>query len=143
MDRKISGLFSILFAVILVSGCVQQSQTQQPPAQPNETHAPQTRQFSMVIGHTFYNPSTLTVNKGDTVVIKAVAAPGTVSHLHGITIDDYEINEAVISEDPNNPVVIQFIADKEGAFTIYCKTCWSGSFGQGHPPIKAFLDVKP
>lgn len=142
MNRNISKTFLILFAAVIVLGCVQQTQAQQQTKQ-NETHTPQTRQFSMVISHTFYNPSTLTVNKGDTVVIKAVAAPGTASHLHGITIDDYEINEAVISEDPNNPVIIQFVADNEGTFTVYCKTCWSGPFGQGHPPIKAFLDVKP
>ncbi|MBI2578854.1 MAG: cupredoxin domain-containing protein [Candidatus Aenigmarchaeota archaeon] len=143
MNKNIRNVFLVLFAAVLVLGCVQQSQTQQPQAQPNETHAPQTRQFSMVISHTFYNPSVLTVNKGDTVVIKAVAAPGTASHLHGITIDEFDVNEAVTSEDPNNPVVIQFVADKEGTFTIYCQTCWSGPFGQGHPPIKAFLEVKP
>jgi len=126
----------ILFAVFLVVGCVQQQS--QPPQQDGTT-----KTFSMVIGHTFYNPSKITVNKGDTVVIKAVAATGTASHIHGVTIDEYGINQAVTTEDVNNSVLIQFVADKEGTFTIYCKTCWDGPFGRGHPNIQGTLEVNP
>ncbi|MBI4018165.1 MAG: hypothetical protein HY517_04400 [Candidatus Aenigmarchaeota archaeon] len=138
-------IFFLLFAAVIALGCVQQAGRNE-TAQPNQMGPeaqPGVKQFSMIIGHTFYNPATLTVDKGDTVVIKAVAAPGTASHLHGITIDEYGVNEAVATEDTNNPQIIQFVADKEGFFTIYCKTCWSGPYGRGHPDIRGVLEVKP
>jgi len=149
---KIKFAAFLVLSVLLVSGCVSQyGGTQTGGTGTNQTttappSAPGIKEFSMTIGHTFYNPSTITVNKGDTVRIMAVSATGTglesgVSHNHGITIDEYNINVAIPSE--TRPVVISFVADKTGTFSIYCKTCWDGPFGREHPDIRATLVVNP
>lgn len=130
--------------VVLISACVSpagQNQTPQGEQQPG------LKVFKVVIGHTFYSPNTFTVAKGDRVRFLANAAKGTgvesgFSHNHGITIDEYSINQAVATEDESKPVVIEFLADKAGEFRIYCKTCLDGPFGQDHPQINAKLVVE-
>jgi|SRR3989344_7124331 len=100
------------------------------------------KEFNMVIEHRAYTPNSFTVKKGDKVRFLAIAAPGTSSHNHGITIDEFNINVAVLKEDVNNPEIIEFVADKAGTFEIYCMPCWDGPFGKGHPEIKATLVVE-
>ena len=136
-------MFLLLLAVIFVAGCTQPVTPGPPGPNPNTNETAQFKEVSMMIGHTFYNPVTITVERGQTLVIKAVAAQGTGSHNHGITIDEYSINEAVTTEAASNPVIIRFNANKPGTFNIYCKTCWDGPFGRGHPDIKATLIVNP
>ena len=124
-------LLSVL-AVLLVAGCVQS----------NTSDSSTPGQFQITISHTGgYSPSTFNVNQGETVKFIATTAPGTETHMHGITIDEYEINQVVTTSDKNNPVAIEFVADKAGTFTIYCKTCREGPFGTGHPDIRATLVV--
>ena len=135
-----------LLAIVLVAGCVGQApastgtQLQSGTSGNSADTAPQTREFNLVIMHTRYEPTSFTVNQGDTVRILAKTSPGTESHMHGVTIDEYGINQLVASSDTTVP--IEFVADKAGSFTIYCKTCWDGPFGQGHPPIQATLTVQ-
>ncbi len=119
-------------ALIAAAACTQQAAT--------TNSEPGTKEFQVTIGHTFYNPRTFEANVGDTVRFLAIAAQGTASHNHGITIDEFNVNQAVISED--SPVVIEFVADKSGTFDIYCATCWEGPYGRGHPDIRATLVVK-
>lgn len=167
LSKNISLLF--VFAIVLVSACVSQQPAGQQGAQQSAEQGPQQqteqpsqqqeqggiggaatvalKEFRVTIGHTFYSPNTLEVNKGDAVRFLANSAKGTgvesgFSHNHGITIDEYEINQAVAIEDTSNPVVIQFVADKAGTFKIYCKTCLDGPFGTNHPAIQATLAVK-
>jgi len=133
----------LLSAIVLASGCTSQQQNNQQNQKPTE---PELKESTMTISHTFYNPSTITVNNGDMVRINAISARGTglesgLGHNHGITIDEYNINVAAPSE--TTPVVINFVADKEGTFTIYCKSCWDGPFGREHPDIRATLVVNP
>ncbi len=51
--------------------------------------------------------------------------------------------------DKGMPVIIEFVADKEGTFTIYCKTCnddensWKARTSSAHPDIRATLEVLP
>ncbi len=100
------------------------------------------KEFNVTIFHLGYAPKSFEVGKGDVVRFNAVLEPGTSTHKHGITIDEYGINVLVDSEDKNNPQVIEFAADQVGTFKIYCKTCEEGIFGKGHPPISAELIVK-
>ena len=99
-------------------------------------------EFEVKIAHMSYTPNSFTVKKGDKVKFLAYAATGTAGHMHGITIDEFNINKVVITEDRNNPVIIEFTTDKSGTFNVYCKTCWEGPFGKGHPDIKAVLVVE-
>lgn len=80
------------------------------------------------------DPTTITVNKGDTV--KIITNDLNPSHNHGITIDGYGINQ-VTSSDP----VIQFTADKTGTFKIWCQTCLDGPLG-AHPWMVGTLVVQ-
>ncbi|MEM5805530.1 MAG: cupredoxin domain-containing protein [Candidatus Aenigmatarchaeota archaeon] len=132
-------LIAIAISISLTfSGILKVEQPKKTQESPSE---PTTKTFTVTIYHTSYIPSTFTVNKGDTVRILAVTAPGTASHNHGITIDEYGINQVVTTEDPDNPTVIEFVANKSGTFRIYCKPCWDGPFGRNHPNIQATLIV--
>ena len=129
-----------LFALRGVS--FSQTQPTQASEQFEASEQPTKKTFDMTIFHTAYSPSIIRVKAGDTVEIRAVTAPGTSNHNHGITIDEYGINEAVTTEDKNNPVVITFLADKKGTFSIYCAPCIDGIFGLNHPDIRATLIVE-
>ncbi len=139
-----SGLIIIILSsILLVSGCV--SQTNIPQDQNNAT-GPALKEFTLTISHTSYSPSVLTVNKGDMIRVNAVSVRGTglesgFSHNHGVAIDEYNIDVSTPSE--TTPTVINFVADKSGTFTIYCKSCWDGPFGKEHPDIRAMLVVNP
>jgi len=79
------------------------------------------------------DPTTITVSKGD--VVKIITQDENPSHNHGITIDEYGINQVTSS----NPT-IQFTADKVGTFKIYCKPCLDGPLG-AHPWMTGTLVV--
>ncbi len=128
-------LMLFILSILTISACTSKN-TEQTTTQGG------TKIVSMVIEHTFYQPDTITVNKGDKVRIEAIAASGTGSHKHGVTIDEYGINKAVTTEEKNNPTIIEFTADKQGTFKIYCKTCLEGPFGANHPKIEAKLVVQ-
>ncbi len=125
-----------VLAAVIITGCVSYGGTGT-PVPLNDG-----KEFRMTIFHTGYSPSVLDVNKGDMVRILAVTGPGTAAHNHGITIDEYGINATVTTEDTNNPVKIEFIADHTGNFTIRCASCSQGIFGPAHPELTATLVVK-
>ncbi len=79
------------------------------------------------------------MNKGDTVKIMATSSP--VSHRHGITIDDFNVNEEVKAGSTAAAQEITFTVDKTGTFQIYCKTCRDGPLGE-HPRMKLNLVVQ-
>ena len=113
------------------------------PASTLTTRTPQLRQIIAVLDHTSgyifsgdgVSGTTITVNKDDTVKI---TASSNQAHNHGITIDEYNINQAVTT--PNT--VIEFTANLVGTFNIYCKTCLSGPLG-AHPQMTGKLVVNP
>ncbi len=135
----------LVLIVISIAGCTAQQPADGQNQQNNQTTTG-VKQFTIIISHTFYSPFTITVNRGDSVTIFAKSAPGTGleggnSHNHGMTIDEYSIDAAAPSE--NTPAVVNFVADKAGTFSIYCKPCWDGPFGRNHPDIRATLTVNP
>ncbi len=112
-----------------------------------DTTGKEVKTFTALVTHTGYTPNKFTVNEGDIVRILANTAPGQDWHGHGFAIDAYTINTVVRSADKDNPVVIEFIADKVGTFSIYCKTCnddtesWKQRTNSKHPDIRATLEV--
>ncbi len=155
-----------VIAILLIAGCKagQQpppqasaplSEQQAPPQPPELPAAPPaetgqeeaekieavtSNEVRMTIYHTGYEPSAIKVKKGSTMKIMATAQP--VAHRHGITIDEFGVNEPVLSADENNPTVVTFIPTQAGMFKIYCRTCWDGPFGRDHPDIQATLIVE-
>ncbi len=128
-----------LLSVLILSGCASQQARDQPASikefKIKATHA----------GYVFYGNGRpllkLSIDKGDKVRLLATTDTAEIDHNHGITIDEYSINEVVDTANENSPKIIEFTADKTGNFRIYCKPCLNGSYGKDHPDIQAFLTV--
>lgn len=135
----------VLFVfVLLVSGCV----SSQDPTKKSVIE-PAIKEFKVKVdhaGYTFYLNNrpvlTPTVNLGDTVKFFATTLTAELDHGHGITIDEFRINQVVLTANEMQPKTIEFIANKTGKFRIYCGTCSEGSFGDDHPDIEAEIIVK-
>lgn len=79
-----------------------------------------------------FTPSTLTVNKGDTVKITFVNEAGT----HDWVLDGYDnVRTAVLQGGKSE--TIQFVADKAGSFEYYCSVGTHRQMG-----MKGTLTVK-
>ncbi|MFQ6079078.1 MAG: cupredoxin domain-containing protein [Thermodesulfobacteriota bacterium] len=78
-----------------------------------------------------FSPDTIMVNKGDKVVIKAIA----IDKNHGFGIKAFNVKQTL---PKGQPVVIEFTADKKGEFTIRCtKFCgWKHFWMKGNLIVK-------
>ncbi len=80
----------------------------------------ETVEINMIAKQWSFEPSTITVNEGDTVLLHIESTDVT----HGISIPEFEVYENLI---PGETVDIQFVADKKGTFTFSCSVyCGSG-----------------
>lgn len=61
-----------------------------------------------------FSPSSITVNKGDTVKINFKDDDG----IHNLTIDGYDVNTGTLSA--GKMTVVQFVASQSGTFEYYC-----------------------
>ncbi len=111
--------------------------------------APQGRSFTITAHQYAYDPSTISVNKGDRVQIRLVSTDVT----HGFYLEGYDLDAKVRREDPTfwvrhpsqkgeayEPVQeISFIANRAGKFHYRCSiTC-----GYMHPFMNGVLIVRP
>lgn len=78
-----------------------------------------------------FEPQFIKVNKGDHVTLKL----STDDVPHGIAIDEYQINEPIMTEEDSE---VEFLADKEGTYRFYC----SIPCGEGHSEQGGYLIVK-
>jgi heme/copper-type cytochrome/quinol oxidase subunit 2 len=93
---------------------------------------PLTRHFT-VDGRQFaYEPGTLQVNQGDTVIITLTAS----DVVHGLYLDGYGLETRV---EPGQSQTIRFVADQPGKFRYRC----SVSCGTLHPFMTGELIVGP
>ncbi|MBX4210700.1 cupredoxin domain-containing protein [Candidatus Parcubacteria bacterium] len=75
----------------------------------------QVKSFTVTGGSNFrFTPTTLTVNKGDTVTIKFVNSGG----MHDWRIDEFNVTTKVIQSGQTDSVT--FVANKTGSFEYYC-----------------------
>jgi len=77
-----------------------------------------------------FEPDTLEVNLGDTVVLNAYTADVP----HGLKIPQYDIDMKLTSD---TPVTVEFVANKEGTYPFYC----SIPCGGGHRGMQGKLIV--
>ena len=91
--------------------------------EPKEVAAPEptVKAFSIIARQWEFEPSTITVNKGDTVQLTLTS----VDVSHGYSISAFGVNEIL---KPGATVETSFVADKVGTFTSTC----SVSCGEGH-----------
>ncbi len=93
--------------------------------------AEEVKTFEIKAGNYKFNPDTIVVNKGDKVIINAIA----VDKDHGIGIKAFNINQFL---QKGELIAIEFTADKKGEFSILCtKLC-----GWKHLWMKGKLIVK-
>lgn len=82
----------------------------------------ETREFTLVNiefeGSKIWVPSTLVVNKGDTVKIKLINNVKSDPNVHGFAIPAYNVAEVVTRGEPKE---VTFTADKAGIFPTNCQ----------------------
>lgn len=108
---------------------VQDSTTPTTPTQTAPTG--EVKEFTMTAKKWDFSPSTITVNKGDTVKLYIKSIDVT----HGFGLPDFGVNENL---PPGERVNVEFVADKTGTFTFEC-TVYCGS---GHSGMKGQLIVQ-
>lgn len=96
-----------------------------------EVSEPQTVTFDVTASQFSFTPSTLTVRKGDTVVINL----STVDVPHGFAVTDF--NFSLSATTPGQVVSGSFVPDQAGTFTFFCNV----SCGTGHSSMKGTLVV--
>ena len=143
-------LIALLTVSLLLIGCVQQAPVPQTPPEPipeqvvevvqpepeptpepEVEEGPQTREFSVEAKQWEFNPSTITVNQGDTVKLTIKSVDVT----HGIVIPALGIDKRLES---GKEVEIEFVADKTGEFPFYCAVFC----GRGHKGMTGTVIVE-
>jgi nitrous-oxide reductase len=92
-------------------------------------------EVKMVAVRSFLGPDVIRVNKGDNVTIHVTNIEQTRDELHGLAINDYDINLVI---DPGETKSISFKADKSGVFAFYCTNFCSAL----HQEMQGYMLVK-
>ncbi len=137
----------VLFSLSLfIVGCTKNtvSSTSQPPQSPPASNQPTSSPANPPISPSTtprvikleafswgFNPSTITVKKGETIKLDITATSGT----HSLTIQGYNVNSDTVS--PGHDASVTFIADKVGTFEFFCSTYC----GEGHKDMIGKLIV--
>ena len=83
-----------------------------------------------------FEPSKIDVNQGDKVTIHITNIEQTTDELHGLGINEYNINIVI---DPGETKTVEFVASKPGVFPFYCTNFCSAL----HQEMQGYLLVKP
>jgi len=81
---------------------------------PDTSSESNVKEFTVTGSNFSFAPSTLTVNKGDTVKITFVNSTG----FHDLVIDEFGVSTSRINGGQS--ASITFVADKSGVFEYYC-----------------------
>ncbi len=92
-------------------------------------------EVKMVAVRSFLGPDVIRVNKGDNVTIHVTNIEQIRDELHGLAINDYNINLVI---DPGETKSVTFKADKAGVFAFYCTNFCSAL----HQEMQGYLLVK-
>jgi nitrous-oxide reductase len=89
----------------------------------------------MMAVRSYFAPDVIRVNKGDKVIIHVTNIEQTRDELHGLAINDYDINVVI---DPGETKTVTFTAKKGGVFAFYCTNFCSAL----HQEMQGYLLVK-
>ena len=132
---KLSFVMMLLFigVALFVVGCTQSNSQGQvpatgavetPPSTPSSTTQPPAatpRVVKLEAYNCGFNPSTITVKKGETIKLEIFSTSGT----HSIAIQGYPVNSDTVS--PGRDASVTFTADKVGTFEFFCSIyCGAG-----------------
>lgn len=101
------------------------------PSNTNVAPQPSTKTFSITARQWEFEPNTVTVNKGDKVVLNVTSEDVS----HGFFLDDFGVNETL---KPGVTTKVEFTADTAGTFSFAC----SVFCGSGHGGMSGTLTVK-
>ena len=142
MNNKIITAGILIFAVLLIVGCTSQAPAQNqtgsnPPANtppgtipPVATVGP-VKEFNMTATSFSFSPSTITVNKGDRVVLNI---QNTDTKEHGFSLATFNIIQTL---PVGQTTTIRFTADQTGEFNFFC----SVFCGTGHGDMRGKIIV--
>ena len=99
------------------------------PSEPESTQ--QTKEFDIIARQWDFDPSTITVNQGDNVILNIKS----IDVSHGIAIPTFGISKRL---NPGTETKIEFVADKKGTFTFFCNV----QCGAGHSSMNGKLIVE-
>ncbi|MFA5797021.1 MAG: cupredoxin domain-containing protein [Candidatus Woesearchaeota archaeon] len=149
--KKLPVVIMLLFigVVLFVAGCTQKTTTsisqpsspqvqqggagqipQSAPSQPSSSSTTP-RVIKLEAYSWGFNPSTITVKKGETIKLEISAT----SETHSLTIQGYNVNSDTVS--PGHDASVTFTADKVGTFEFFCSTYC----GEGHNSMTGKLVV--
>ena len=134
MNKKIILIFLII-GILFVYGCGNKdarasAKVEVVNSENNEGTTNEVKEFTMTAKQWEFNPSTITVNKGDRVKLNIKSLDVN----HGFAISDFNVNSRL---EPGKETVVEFVADKTGTFTFFC----SVQCGEGHGGMKGKLIV--
>ncbi len=89
----------------------------------------------MMAVRSFFAPDVIRVNKGDEVTLHITNIEQTRDELHGLAINDYNINIVI---DPGETKSVTFTASKAGVYAFYCTNFCSAL----HQEMQGYLLVK-
>jgi len=89
----------------------------------------------MMAVRSYFAPDVIRVNEGDEVVIHITNIEQTRDELHGLAIDNYDINLVI---DPGETKTVTFTATKTGVFAFYCTNFCSAL----HQEMQGYFLVK-
>lgn len=133
----------LLGAVLLVAGCVSpqggpsaarvdvvDEGGDEEPAATEEPTGGEIKEFTLTAKQWDFNPSTITVNKGDMVKLSITS----IDVAHGFAISAFGVNSRL---NPGQTTNVEFVADKSGTFPFFC----SVQCGRGHTGMRGTLIV--
>lgn len=94
--------------------------------------APQERHITIAARSFAFEPGTVRVNRGDTVIVDLEST----DVVHGLYVDGYDVSTQA---EPGRPGRLTFIADRDGAFRFRCNV----ACGSLHPFMIGKLVVGP
>ena len=95
----------------------------------------ETKEFDIKAKKWDFSPDTITVNKGDKVILNIESLDDGSGIGHGIVIHEFGVSKSFRGGDL---VTVEFLADKKGTFIFFC----SVYCGSGHGSMKGKLIVK-
>jgi len=148
MMKRVIGLLLVLFLVACAPPQAPEQQVETPPApepqiiEPEVIEEPEVeekvvmeeptvKEFTVEASQWKFTPSTITVNKGDTVRLKVISKDVT----HGLAIPAFGIDQRLNS---GGEIEVVFVADKAGEFPFYCTVFC----GRGHSDMTGVLVVE-
>ncbi len=137
-------IYFVLIGLIFIAGCaysdnatkkesapINEETTNQGITQSIEKPKEEIKEFDITAKTFEFNPSIIRVNKGDRVKLIIKSTDVT----HGFEIKEYNIRETLY---PNEPVTVEFTADKAGEFIFKCNI----PCGSGHKEMNGKLIVE-